>query len=231
MNWVGLALGFFGSAHCMFMCGPLMIGMSRINPDKSSVFWHALRYNAGRLFAYVVLGFVFSIVGQALSLVGLQRFTSIGAGLFLVGLVIYSLDVERFMFKFNAFKQVYQKYFKFLSGRIARLSRERPSVMGFLNGLLPCGMVYIAIIGAIGAPSILSSAWFMFSFGLGTLPMMLSIMLGAGWLDVLRSISIKRAIPYIQFCMGLYLIYRGMFVEFPIDLSFEMAVKNGPMCH
>jgi sulfite exporter TauE/SafE len=87
--------------------------------------------------------------------------------------------------------------------------------LGAANGLLPCGMVYLAIAGALASGSVANGLLFMASFGLGTFPAMFLL----GYFGFMISLStrnlFKKAIPYFVAIMGVLLILRGMDIGLP----------------
>jgi hypothetical protein len=102
-------------------------------------------------------------------------------------------------------------------------------LIGLLNGLLPCGLVYLAIAGAIGTGSVYFGIAFMVLFGLGTLPMMLLI----SWIGNLFTIAVRntmnKIIPYIVVLIGVLFILRGLSLGIPY-LS-PPAEKMTPAIH
>lgn len=211
MSFVGLSLGLIGSLHCIMMCGPLVLGVSRLSESSGvHLVRHSIIYNLGRVFAYVILGLCFALIGEVFSIIGFQRVLSLGTGILLVLLILFSMNIERALFKSSKFKNIYQRYLNFITSKLASLAKTRPAFLGFLNGLLPCGMVYVALAGALTAPSMIDGMIFMLSFGLGTLPMMITIMVGAKWLLNFRAFRIKNVVSVGQLILGIYLIARGL---------------------
>ena len=207
---VSFTLGLFGSLHCLFMCGPLVLGVGKSSQKHGlGLFLHSMGYNLSRVLAYVLLGVIFGMLGKGFSLIGFQQMLSIITGVLLLVLVLASLDLERFIFRFSAIRNLYSKYSVFLQRKISVLAQSHPLTLGFLNGLLPCGMVYIALAGALGTASIYEGAIFMLSFGLGTLPMILLIMTSSSSLFQLSGKYRKYIIPIGQAALGIYMIIRG----------------------
>ena len=84
-----------------------------------------------------------------------------------------------------------------------------------LNGLLPCGFVYLAMVGAVNTPSSLTAAQYMFWFGMGTLPLMLLATIGSGFMGYVMRRRINKAIPYVMVCLGCWFILRGLSLNIP----------------
>jgi sulfite exporter TauE/SafE len=104
-------------------------------------------------------------------------------------------------------------------------------VLGAINGMIPCGLVYIALAGAILEKSIYSSMLFMLMFGIGTLPMMLMVILGGGFLNQKSKGLFRKVTPYLQLAMGVWFLYRGILIDYPMDIDFYLSLKEGPLCH
>ena len=73
-------LGFAGSLHCAGMCGPIVLAMPVVGTNAVTQSIGRLAYNGGRIVTYGILGVIFGSVGQMLSMVGVQRWVSVGAG-------------------------------------------------------------------------------------------------------------------------------------------------------
>ena len=224
-----LLLGLVGSLHCVGMCGPLLLALPLDAVGK----WHVMRqmmvYHAGRILIYAVLGILFGLLGKGLAVAGLQKVLSITAGVFMLGMALMAWRFERLVTAlpgFGAFTQ-------WVKSNIGKLLRQNPNgsifSIGLLNGLLPCGMVYAALAGAISTVGGVEGGIFMAAFGLGTLPLLLTVlMLGRSFSGVVRQ-KIRFVQPILLTLVGLLLLQRGLH----LDLSlFESAVpKAGLDCH
>ena len=173
----GLLLGLITSFHCVGMCGPIAIALP-LNGDK---YYHKILggiiYNLGRTITYAIMGAVFGLVGQGLQLVGFQQWVSIIMG----SLMILSVLFPRL---FKGKIKLNQELFKLvgkLKTSLQKLFTQKSFgslfLIGLLNGFLPCGLVYIAIAGAIGTGDLFLGILFMILFGIGTLPILLTISL------------------------------------------------------
>src|SRR4051812_29479834 len=175
--FAALTLGFLGSFHCVAMCGPIALALPL---DRSSMFSKsigALLYNAGRLITYIILGSIFGLLGQSIVIAGYQQALSITLGvLILLGLLLPASTTN----KIN-FMSVPALFIGRLKQKLRALfstnSYSSLFLIGTLNGLLPCGLVYLGIAGAIASGNALQGGMFMLAFGLGTLPAMLLLAL------------------------------------------------------
>lgn len=215
MLWTAFLMGLVGSLHCAGMCGPLTLLLPSDKSRYPKFISGRILYNLGRIATYGILGLVVGLVGQQSTLFISRELISVGLGIIIL-LIIFLPDkwlneisvyqkISRFTSKLKSgFKQNFNK--SYYGGQM---------VFGLLNGLLPCGLVYAALAGSFIQLEALKGAAYMALFGLGTLPMMLSISLGSGWLKRHFSGSIKRLIPITYAFLAIWLIYRGIYSPSP----------------
>jgi sulfite exporter TauE/SafE len=193
------------------MCGPLALALPHWGRGQSSFLAGRVLYNGGRIVIYAAMGAMFGMLGQGVVLAGLQRWVSLTLGaVILIGLFVS----PRFASAIPVTRLV--SWLKSTLGNL--LQRRGASAMfgiGLLNGLLPCGLVYVACAGATATGSILSGVGYMAAFGLGTLPMLLVIStLGTKFQFALR-FKVQRLIPVSLAIVGLLLLLRGMALGIP----------------
>lgn len=224
-----LLLGLAGSLHCVGMCGPLLLALPLDAAGKRQVLRQMLVYHSGRILTYAALGMLFGLLGKGLAVAGMQKILSIGAGVFMLGMAFMAWRFERLITALPGFGAFTHE----VKSRIGKLMRQNPNgstfSIGLLNGLLPCGMVYAALAGAIATTGIPEGGLFMLTFGLGTLPLLLIVsVLGRSFSVSIRQ-KIKIAQPILLGLVGLLLLQRGLH----LDLSlFESAVPPaGIDCH
>ncbi|MFN0213896.1 MAG: sulfite exporter TauE/SafE family protein [Saprospiraceae bacterium] len=224
-----LLLGLAGSLHCVGMCGPLLLALPLDSRGKWQVLRQMMVYHSGRILTYAVLGFLFGLLGKGLAVAGFQKLLSIGAGVFMLGMAFMAWRFERLVTAMPGF----EAFTLSIKAGIGNLMRHNPNgskfSIGLLNGLLPCGMVYAAIAGAIATTGALEGGFFMTVFGFGTLPLLLMVSLLGSSISVPIRQKIKIAQPILLGLVGLLLLQRGL----NLDLSlFESAVpKAGMDCH
>jgi hypothetical protein len=158
-----------------------------------------------------VLGGIFGLVGITFALAGLQKWVSIGAGTaILLGLAFSSR---------YALKTPIAKWVSWIKRHFASFLQKRTLAsmisMGLLNGFLPCGLVYVAAVGAAAAGDFLKSIEWMLAFGLGTLPTMLSIGLFGKIVRLSLRLKFQKLIPACLLVLGVSLILRGMSLGIP----------------
>lgn len=208
-------IGLVGSFHCIGMCGPIAFAL----PVKSSSFFHriisGLLYNTGRITTYILFGLLFGAIGQGISTASTQQTISIALGIILILSVILPKSIIN---KINPTGTI-GFYIGKVKTRLAKLlqSSSTPNliIIGLLNGLLPCGLVYAAIGGSIATGNITDGALFMLAFGLGTLPMMFSAVLLSNFISLNFRNKIKKAIPLFVIILGCLFILRGLNLDIP----------------
>ena len=228
-----LVMGAVGSLHCVGMCGPLAMALPVVAQSPPGRMLYTLLYNFGRVVTYAALGAVLGVLGASFALVGLQQALSIVAGL----LILVFLLWPRGSWLVNSHKRV-QQVFEILRKQLGELffRKNYKSVffIGLLNGLLPCGLVYMAVAGAVSTASVLKSSMFMAAFGLGTLPLMWSVAFFGSLAGIKTRASIRKAYPYLMFLMACLLIVRGLGLGIPFlspDFSTANSTGAGIECH
>jgi hypothetical protein len=215
------------------MCGPIamMLPVDRNNQAKKVT--QIITYHAGRLTAYGSIGFVFGLVGKGFFLAGIQQNLSIFIGL---AMIIIVLTPENIFAKYNFSKPAFQLISKIktaLGIQFRNKSYKSLFTIGLLNGLLPCGMVYVALFGAIAMQSESLGVLYMILFGLGTVPMMSSAVYINLYLTVPIRNKIQKIIPYAAVLIGCLFILRGLGFGIPYisPSSMSLFVQENPICH
>lgn len=224
-------IGLFGSLHCVGMCGPIALALPQGQQSKWASVWRMLLYNFGRTITYVLMGVVIGLLGEGIFLAGAQKWLSISAGILLIIVAIFSIPVESKLMRLSIIGQAYLWLKKTLAKFLGRNSRLAFFQTGMLNGLLPCGLVYMAIVGAMTMGSVSGGAAYMFLFGLGTVPLMLFTALAGNMVSLKIRNKLKKAYPFFIFSLALLFIFRGLEFHVPRDFSFWEAMQNMPMCH
>lgn len=210
-----LILGLLGSFHCVGMCGPIafMLPVNRQNSFKK-VFQISI-YHFGRLITYSLIGLIFGLVGKSLYIFGIQQQLSIAIGLLMI--IIVLIPYKTFN-KYNFSKPLYKFISKVKSALGKELKKKTPDTfltIGFLNGFLPCGLVYMALLGAIATGSALKGSLYMFIFGVGTIPLMTIAIYFSRFLSGVVRKKIQKAIPVFVVIIGLLFILRGLGLGIP----------------
>lgn len=217
-----LLLGFMGSFHCIGMCGPIALTLPVRHLSGVRKIAGIFLYNAGRIVAYMSMGLIFGWLGKQFFLGGLQQWLSISLGVLLLLVVLFQKRV-------SVFPQ--WAFVKKILGKL--LAQQRFSTLfgiGFFNGFLPCGLVYLGIAGALATGGIMHGMLFMGAFGAGTLPAMMAVT----WFSQLISIPvrqrIRQMIPVMITIMAVLLILRGLNLGIPY-ISPVIEAQNMQSCH
>lgn len=224
-------MGAIGSFHCVGMCGPLALALPLKNDSLFSKFTGALLYNSGRIVTYSLFGLLAGSIGQSLSLSGFQQWLSITAGvLIMLLLILPKLFPSRFK-KMTVTGKFFQKLRQTFGKLFFKRNQSTLFAIGFLNGLLPCGMVYLAMAAATATGRIPDAIIFMAAFGAGTLPVMWSIAFWGNFIGISSRQRIRKLYPYIMMCMACLLILRGMGLGIPyISPQENTATKKISCC-
>ncbi len=221
--------GFFGSLHCAGMCGPLALTFNFQN--KGNAVFNALLYNASRISAYFLLGIIFGLAGLSFSYAGWQQIASVVMGsciiLFILLEQLGNSGVDRFRW--------FQRYNNFIKRRITAAMQSRGAggiaLLGFFNGLLPCGLVYLALAGAVASGGIFSGGLYMVLFGFGTIPLMFSFSAFGNYLGTRKRIFIRKYLPVFSVMIAALLILRGLNLGIPyVSPHFDNKTAEADCC-
>lgn len=206
-----LLTGLLGSFHCVGMCGPIALATPTIGSGIWGRMGSKLVYHAGRVFMYSVLGGVFGVFGMGLKLAGMQQSISIAAG---VAIIIGTLLSSGWL------NGVIGNPLGWIKGNAIAVLFQRKSyaalwLIGMLNGLLPCGFVYIGLIGAVAMQGGVQGATFMALFGLGTTPLMFGVSIAGQFLNQHIRSRINKTLPYLAVFIGCLFILRGLNLGIP----------------
>ena len=233
MLFSAFILGLLGSFHCIGMCGPIafMLPVDRTNGYKKIS--QITIYHIGRLLAYSLIGLVFGIIGKSLYIFGFQQQLTMAIGVIMILAVIIP---DKTFNKYNISRPIFKLISKVKSALGTALKKKTADTflsIGFLNGFLPCGLVYIALFGAIASGNALEGSLYMATFGLGTIPLMTTVIYFSHLLKAKTRQKIQKAIPVFVILIGVLFIIRGLGLGIPY-LSpapvYDM-VSNTINCH
>lgn len=233
MLFTAFIFGLISSFHCIGMCGPiaLMLPVDRENQAKKVT--QILMYHLGRLTAYATIGLIFGLLGRGLYLAGFQQEMSIFIGVAMIAVILIP---EKVFAKYNFSKPVFKLISKIktsLGSQFKNKSYKSLFTIGLLNGFLPCGMVYVALFGAIAMQNEFYGVLYMILFGFGTVPMMSSVVYLNSFLTLNVRNSIQKIIPFVAVIIGILFILRGLGLGIPYLSPSDMSlfVQSSPNCH
>lgn len=225
----GLALGFFGSLHCIGMCGPIALALPSQSKSKLSFYSGRILYNLGRVITYSIMGLIIGLIGQKINLAGYQQIVSITLGALILIAVLLPSNIKNYFIRLKAVQLIT----KALQSSIGVLFRKggQGSLFGIgvLNGFLPCGFVYVALAGAVALNSIEKSILFMALFGVGTIPAMFSASIVTNLFGQNFRRRIHRAIPIFASVLAVIFILRGLNLGIPyLSPKMKTVTKVNP---
>ncbi|WP_161887981.1 sulfite exporter TauE/SafE family protein [Pontibacter russatus] len=215
MIWAGFLFGLVGSFHCVGMCGPIAMALPFVGSSGWRYYAGRLLYNSGRIVTYATLGALAGAFGETLQLAGLQQTVSVVSGVLILLLLVVPAMRRGKTASLPGTGKLMTWVRKRLSFYFQKNSLGALFMVGLLNGLLPCGFVYIALAGAISAPGVSGAMLYMALFGLGTFPLMFLVSLSGKLISLKMRSVFNRAVPYIGMTLALLFIMRGLSLGIP----------------
>ncbi len=198
--FTALTIGLLGSVHCIGMCGGIMGALTVGAPrgERARMIGYALAYNLGRITSYGIAGAIAGFIGTRffglISSTHAHWIALVAAGGFMIALGLYLIGWTRLLAPVERAGGVLWRRVEPVARRLLPVrSLGHALGLGLLWGWLPCGLVYSALVLALASGDPLLGGLFMVAFGLGTLPMVLTLGAAARWLASLtRSHWVRR---------------------------------------
>lgn len=207
-------LGLASSGHCLGMCGPIALAVPVRGDRWVDRLISAVVLNGGRLLSYAIVGAAFGAFGRGLALAGAQRWISI-----ILGVAVFAVLLLPDPLKGRGPANWIGGALSNMQGSLARNLRRTSFAglifSGMLNGLLPCGMVYLAIAGALTQEGWSGGSAFMVFFGLGTWPALIALRIAGHHIPLNLRLRLRRLAPVAYALMGAALILRGLDLGIP----------------
>lgn len=208
------ALGIFSSLHCIGMCGPIALATPVIRKNFFTELLSRLLYNAGRAASYITIGLVAGSIGSIFYFGGIQQWVSIISGIvILLWVLIPKTNPENW----KVISEL--SFIRSIKNKIGILFKNKSYssifFIGILNGFLPCGMVYMAVIGALTATTFIEGGLYMLFFALGTWPLMFILTSTWQMIDQKFRSKTRKLLPYLVGVIGIMLIVRGAGLGIP----------------
>lgn len=218
---IALLMGLTGSLHCAGMCGPIALVMP-FQAHGGIKKWIRLGlYHLGRISVYALLGFIlFSF--RAIFHPEVQQYISILLGaVLIIAAAITFFPQSKIHIKLPWTEAVKKQLGKFmLKPKLYALF-----ITGMLNGLLPCGLVYIALALATSANTPIESMMLMYAFGTGTLPIFVLLLAIKNKMKLMQQLKLYKLAPVVMFLFGCLFVIRGMNLGIPY-LSPEITITQ-----
>src|SRR5690606_17386241 len=184
----------------------------------------------GRVLTYTVLGGILGWLGSRFSLFGWQQGMSVVLGCVMLLFFLAALFHKRLLKNTWLDKYWNKHIIRLIAPLFKRKSFISLFLIGSLNGLLPCGLVYMAVAGAMATGTAVKGAAFMAMFGLGTMPAMAAVSFAGNIISIGFRNKIRKATPFVIGIIGLLLIIRGLNLNIPY-LSPQMKEDKVECCH
>lgn len=202
-------MGFIGSSHCIGMCGPLALAVPTASDSIVHKMYSGLLYNIGRISIYTLLGATIGLSQHFLIPPAFQQSVSVLMGIVLILIALSYIVIRQKRFQILYQHALYRNISKLL-GKLYQQPRAGNIVLiGFLNGILPCGLVYAALATAFASMSFVKSIIFMAFFGLGTLPVMWGVVFFVNYITPAIRNKMKLLFPVVYLVAGILLMIRG----------------------
>lgn len=222
---IAIGLGLLGSLHCAAMCGPLMLALPVPPGGPARFLAGRIVYQLGRVSTYALLGVVAGLIGKSIFLAGLQRWLAIALGV----VILLGFLLSKKIALAGPVVRLVGRLKTVMGAQLQQRSFRSLALLGMLNGLLPCGLVYVAMAGAVSRGTVLSGIGYMTAFGLGTMPAMLAVSLSGKMFPGSLRLKLHRVIPFSICLLAALLILRGMALGIPY-LSPDLASAGAGCC-
>lgn len=204
-----LVLGLLTGFHCAGMCGPIAISLPLNDESWAHRTLGSLIYNLGRIITYSLMGAVFGLLGQGFKMAGFQQWLSVAIGALMILSVLFPLLFKSFASKSPVFPVVER-----IKDKLGNLFGTKTNLslftIGLLNGLLPCGPVYVAIGLSLASANVFTGALYMAVFGLGTVPVMLTLSLVGNYFTTAIRTKIRKFVPVFIVLLGVWFVLKGL---------------------
>lgn len=225
--WTGFLVGLLGSLHCVGMCGPIALALLVFGESKFNILAGRLLYNFGRVITYSIMGALFGLLGNRVVLFGLQQNVSIVIGIVILLYVSIPRKIKNRISEFRFYKSIVAFINLHYSKLLSKRTNRSLFTIGLLNGILPCGFVYVGIAGAISTGSVANGTLYMALFGLGTTPIMFATAMLGRIINFNLRRKINKLIPAFAAILALLFILRGLNLGIPyVSPKFEKPTSK-----
>lgn len=203
MYWTALIMGITGSLHCAGMCSPLALAATA----NGKAMRNRAIYNAGRVLTYAILGLLLGALGSLVPFNHFRNVLTAALGISLLILACLGMTSVRVPFIHPMLSKVVVRLKSIFSVVLQHRSPSAMFLLGMLNGILPCGLTFAALLVALSVGP-WNAALFMMVFGLGTLPVMLGFTGGLHYVVKRFNVSLPKMAAILLFVSGCLLLTR-----------------------
>lgn len=228
---IPLFLGLFSSLHCVGMCGPIALALPVHQFSVARKTAYIITYHSGRILTYALLGLLFGLIGKGLFIAGFHQNVSIILGILLIVGVLF-FNESKIQNRLYSNSKWYLKFKSYFGAFIQKKTFSSFLILGLLNGLLPCAMIYMALFGATATQGPWHGALFMLWFGLGTIPLLTAVVWMSQWVNKHFKNKMKKLVPSFLILTGVLLIVRGLGLDIPYlsPSALQLFISGNPQC-
>ena len=229
LPYLAISMGLMSSFHCIGMCGPIALALPVQRGSFFQKFGGLFIYNGGRALTYAALGATIGTIGSSLAWLGYIRYLSVFAGILILVFVFWPTKLDRYFHPPLFWKEAINHLKKGMSQMLHSHKMSGWLMLGMLNGLLPCGLVYLALISSVATGTVAAGSTFMFLFGIGTLPMMMTIGFLKNRITPSLRNQMRKLTPVMLAVAGIWMVGRGIFIQYPLENNGSPAEIT--ICH
>jgi uncharacterized protein len=227
MIWTALLLGIGGSLHCAGMCSPLALAVTSFNRQ---LLFNRLVYNTGRILVYGSFGVLVATFGSLFNFQAIQIYLSIALGVLLILLGIGSVSSIRIPFLTTFINKISLIIKRKFSNQLKKKNTASLFILGTLNGILPCGLTYLALSYTLTLNTPDEGFLFMLLFGLGTFPVMIGMPYLLKFIGSFVKINYSKLTTVMMIGLGVLLIGRTMHAHHRAGLQEPLSVSTPVVC-
>lgn len=224
----GLFLGLISSLHCAGMCGPIAMALPVQLLPKQQKTLGIFLYNIGRIFTYTLLGLAAGLAGRFILVGSFQQWFSVAFGIAMLIVLTLTFAFGKSM-HITPLNNLYDRLQMFMAKQMRQQGLPSLFMLGMANGLLPCGMVYLAVTGALTTAAIPYGMLYMLLYGLGTLPAMFAITFFGVKLSFSVRTKFKKIAPVFMVVIAVLLILRGLNLNIPYISPYFYNGNGSPV--
>lgn len=219
LPYLAFTMGLMSSFHCIGMCGPIALALPVQKGNRMQQLAALFLYNLGRALTYGLLGMIIGSIGSSIAWIGYLRYLSIGAGILMLLYVFWPTQLNGHLTTPLFWQTAVNAVRKKMGEKLRNPTSMGWFTLGIFNGLLPCGMVYLALISSVATGSMIGSGAYMFLFGLGTFPMMMAVGYFKQWFTPSIRTNLRKLTPVMLAIVGILLVGRGIMIQYPTTSS------------
>jgi len=205
--WTALLMGLGGSLHCAGMCSPLVLSVTVFNKN---VLLNRLVYNGGRIFVYGLLGIAIGGFGVLIDFTAFQNLFSLSLGVILILIGFGTISSVHIPILSKMVQKLVRLIKTYFAAAVTNKNYRGLLLMGMLNGLLPCGLTFLALTYTLTLHSVVDSFLFMLIFGLSTIPIMMGLPFVAQAIAKHFHFSFSKITTVMMISVGVLLIARTL---------------------